>query len=72
MAFFAPQDPSLAKFATIGIDQGARIPDHPIRAPIVVLTNNQTTGAAEAVAAFLQADGALVVGAAHPWQSRRL
>ncbi|HEV3272325.1 MAG TPA: S41 family peptidase [Candidatus Methylacidiphilales bacterium] len=32
--------------------------------PIVVLTNNQTTGAAEALAACLQADGALVVGRA--------
>jgi len=62
MAFFAPQDIALAKFAPIGIDHGLKIPDHPLHAPIVVLTNNQTTGAAEAVASFLQADGALVVG----------
>ena len=30
--------------------------------PTIVLTNNQTSGAAEALAGFLQADGALVVG----------
>jgi len=35
---------------------------HPLHSPIVVLTNNQTNGAAEALAACLQADGALVVG----------
>jgi len=62
MDFFAPEDPALAKFAPIAIDHGARIPDHPIHVPIVVLTNNQTIGSAEALAAFLQADGALVVG----------
>ncbi len=62
MDFFAPEDPALAKFAPIAIDRGARIPDHPIHVPIVVLTNNQTIGSAEALAAFLQADGALVVG----------
>jgi hypothetical protein len=35
-----------------------------VRSPIVVLTNNGTVGAAEALAGFLQADGALVVGRA--------
>ena len=62
MGFFAPEDPALLKFDAIGINHGVKIPDHPIHAPIVVLTNNQTTGAAEALAALLQADGALVVG----------
>jgi hypothetical protein len=37
---------------------------HPLHTPMVVLTNNQTNGAAEALAACLQADGALVVGRA--------
>jgi hypothetical protein len=39
-------------------------PIAPITAPIVVLTNGQTAGAAEALAGFLQADGALVIGQA--------
>ena len=62
MAFFAPQDRALSKFAPIGADHGVPTPNHPFHAPIVALTNNQTTGAAEALASFLQADGALVVG----------
>jgi hypothetical protein len=62
MGLFAPEDPALLKFDAIGINPAVKIPDHPIHAPIVVLTNNQTNGAAEALAALLQADGALVVG----------
>jgi hypothetical protein len=56
----APDDYSGAKqlldlFASLSAD----------RAPtIMVLTNNRTAGAAEALAGFLQADGALVVGRA--------
>lgn len=62
MGVFAPGDSTLSKYDAIGIDHGAKIPAHPIRVPIVVLTNNQTMGAAEALAACLKADGALVVG----------
>ena len=40
------------------------IPDRQLVGPIVVITNGQTAGAAEALAACLKADGALVVGRA--------
>jgi Peptidase family S41 len=62
MGLFASGDSTLSKYDAIGIDHGVKIPDHPIHAPIVVLTNGQTMGAAEALAACLKADGALVVG----------
>jgi len=62
LKFFAPEDSALSKYDAIGIDHGGPVP--PTRMPMVVLTNNQTTGAAEALAACLQADGALVVGRA--------
>jgi len=62
MGFFAPQDTALAKYDAIGAGHEIRITDRPVRLPMVVLTNKQTTGAAEALAAFLKADGALVVG----------
>jgi hypothetical protein len=64
LGFFAPEDLALSKYDAVGIDHGATIPDHSFHSPIIVLTNNQTTGAAEALAAFLKADGALVVGRA--------
>jgi len=64
MGFLAPEDLTLSKYDAIGIDHGVRIPDHPVHLPMVVLINNQTTGAAEALAACLKADGALVVGRA--------
>jgi hypothetical protein len=41
-----------------------QIPDRHLDGPLVVLTNGQTAGAAEALAACLKADGALVVGRA--------
>jgi len=40
------------------------IPDRQFSGPLVVLINDQTSGAAEALAACLKADGALVVGRA--------
>jgi len=64
MKFFAPEDAALSKYDTFSADHGIEISNHSVRMPIVVLTNNQTTGAAEALAAFLKADGALVVGRA--------
>lgn len=64
MEVFAPGDSTLSKYDAIDVDHGIRVPNHPIRAPIVVLTNNQTTGAAEALAACLKTDGALIVGRA--------
>ncbi len=39
-----------------------QIPDREFRGPLVVLTNEHTAGAAEALAESLKADGALVVG----------
>jgi hypothetical protein len=36
--------------------------DRQVQGPIIVLTNNQTSGAAEALAACLKADGAIVIG----------
>ena len=63
MSFFAPADLTLDKFHPKNPDgtpfHGV---DHPVHAPIVVLTNSQTTGAAEALAACLKADGAIVIG----------
>jgi hypothetical protein len=41
-----------------------QIPDRHLDGPLIVLTNGQTAGAAEALAACLKADGALVVGRA--------
>jgi hypothetical protein len=64
LGFFAPEDHALSQYDAVGIDHEARIPNRPIRLPMVVLTNDETTGAAEALAAFLKADGALVVGRA--------
>jgi hypothetical protein len=56
LGFFASGDP------TLGVHLVVLPSRYTFHLPIVVLTNNQTTGAAEALAACLQADGALVVG----------
>jgi hypothetical protein len=56
LSFFTSGDP------TLGIPLMSLSHPDTFHAPIVVLTNNQTTGAAEALAACLQADGALVIG----------
>jgi hypothetical protein len=58
---FASSDTTLSQFLT-NQAQGSGM--HPFQSPIVVLTNNETNGAAEALAACLQADGALIVGRA--------
>ncbi len=64
LGLFASGDPSLIGYqAENSGDSGARSEHHhSLHLPIVVLTNHQTNGAAEALAACLQADGALVVG----------
>ncbi len=57
LAFFAPGDASLAaKGAPASVT-----PPH-LDGPVIVLTNGLTAGAAEALAARLKIDGALVVG----------
>jgi hypothetical protein len=66
LSLFTSGDPTLIKYqedssGCIGLGIESRYRFH---CPIVVLTNNKTTGAAEALAACLQADGALVVGRA--------
>jgi hypothetical protein len=60
MALLDPANHVLAQF------QAVNLPPAPAlrHLPIVLLVNGQTTGAAEALAAFLKADGALVVGRA--------
>jgi len=63
MGLLAPEDFGLSKYK-VGGDHGTGIAGRGVRRPMVVLINNQTTGAAEALAAFLKADGALVVGRA--------
>jgi hypothetical protein len=62
LSLFAPRDATLSRFKPSG-ESGLQTSDHPFQAPIVVLTNRQTTGSAEALAACLKADGALVMGA---------
>ena len=61
ISYFDPANAALSRFAVGALDPGIKPPLH---LPLVVLTNGQTAGAAEALAAFLQADGALVVGRA--------
>lgn len=56
LGLFTSGDPTLGVHL-VGIE-----PHYRFHAPIIVLTNHQTTGAAEALTACLQADGALVVG----------
>ena len=70
LSFFAPADTTFLKYLALKKD-GAGLPNLPIlghefNGPIVVITNNQTTGAAEALADCLKADGALVVGRETP------
>jgi hypothetical protein len=56
LGFFTSGDP------TLGVHLVSLESHYSFHSPIVVLTNNKTTGAAEALATCLQADGALVVG----------
>jgi len=66
LSFLVPADITFMRYLDQMTDESGLpslpILGHKINAPIVVLTNNQTSGAAEALAGFLQADGALLVG----------
>ena len=73
LSLFVPDDTTFLKCLAQKKD-AAGLPTLPIlghdfNGPIVVLTNGQTTGAAEALADCLKADGALVVGRATPGQA---
>jgi len=64
--FFVPADNSFFRYLPQkgdGVFQlPMPIPDREFRGPLIVLINGQTTGAAEALAATLKADGALLIG----------
>jgi hypothetical protein len=64
--FFVPTDTTLFKYFPQKGDGFIHLPmgitDREFQGPLIVLTNGQTAGAAEALAACLKADGALVVG----------
>jgi hypothetical protein len=68
LGFFVPNDTSLLKYVPQpkpGATPPAPIPALPhLDGPLIVLTNGQTAGAAEALAGCLKADGAIVVGRA--------
>ena len=65
LGLLAPSDSTLSHFQSDASGSPETHPSvEPAHLPIVVLTDNRTTGAAEAVAARLKADGALVVGEA--------
>jgi hypothetical protein len=64
-AFFSPGDTRFFKYLPQKGDGCFHLPmmsDRAFQGPLVVLTNGQTSGAAEALAASLKADGALIVG----------
>ena len=66
LGFFVPGDTTLWKYLPQKGDGvfllPMQIPDREFQGPLIVLTNEHTTGAAEALAACLKADGALVIG----------
>jgi hypothetical protein len=65
LSFFAPTDTTLFSSTPIkpeGLPLTPLTLNHPFPAPLVVLVNPDTTGLAEALAARLQLDGALVIG----------
>jgi hypothetical protein len=66
VTYFMPGDDILLKFLPLMSDEKKIghpvILDHPFHGPVIVLINDQTTGAAEVLAARLKADGALLVG----------
>jgi hypothetical protein len=59
LAILEPHDATLAKFLSDPAPS-----EQPLHSPIMLLVNDKTLGAAEALAASLQADGALVIGRA--------
>ena len=61
LGLLEPQDTGLVKYVSDSKSDTLR---HPFRSPIVVLVNNQTTGAASTLAACLKTDGAIVIGPA--------
>jgi hypothetical protein len=66
VSFFAPRDGSLKRFNVKSVD-GILVSNELVfaphfSAPLIVLTDQRTSGAAEVLAACLKADGALVVG----------
>lgn len=68
MSFFVPGDTSLKRYHLKNVEGNHLVADDltvdtHFHGPLVVLTNQRTTGAAEVLAASLKADGALVVGA---------
>jgi hypothetical protein len=66
LSFFIPGDSSLLKYVAQDKSKDGvavlPIPGQPFEAPIIVLTDGQTAGAAEALAGCLKSDGGLVVG----------
>jgi Peptidase family S41 len=60
--FFVSGETLLSKYLPQKSELHPAVPDHAFQIPLVVLTNDQTTGAAEALVACLKANGALVVG----------
>jgi hypothetical protein len=66
LGFFVPGDSSLLKYIPQDKTEATRgllsVPDRHFDGPIIVLTNGQTAGAAEALAGCLKSDGGLVVG----------
>lgn len=65
LGFLVPNDSALLKYAPATKAGAAPIPPLPhLDGPLIVLTNDQTADAAEALAGRLQSDGALVVGRA--------
>ena len=64
LGFLEPNDTALHKYAPAP-KEGVPISTQPhLNGPLIVLTNEQTADAAEALASRLQSDGALVVGRA--------
>ncbi len=68
LGFLAPNDASLIKYVVVPKSDGKTTAPNAVvphlNGPMVVLTNGQTAGAAETLAACLKNDGALVVGRA--------
>ncbi len=62
LGFLVPNDTSLLKYAPASKAAAPALPH--LDGPLIVLTNGQTAGAAEALAASLRVDGAVVVGRA--------
>ena len=66
LGLFEPADTTFSKYLpreqTGAVQPTFGLPDREFQGPLIVLINDQTTGAAEALAASLKADGAILVG----------